>query len=313
MDAEAGLSAAGFNIFNVSGEQIKSVAEVLAAATTPTYSFEFFPPKDDAGRDILLETLDHLEPLRPDWVSITYGANGSNRERTLGLTVELAQRARLRVVGHLTITGQTVDEVKAAIDAYGQAGITNILAIRGDMPGGASVPWQPHPNGLSNATELVELVKSRGDFCVGVAAFPDIHPSSNIELDTQILVDKQAAGAEFAITQLFFEPQRYFDLMARARARGATLPILGGIMPVTNLKGLGKMAELSGADIPARVAETLLKVPEDPVMVRTAGSMIASQLCRDLLDGGAPGLQFFTQNRSVATREILAMLRASGY
>jgi len=296
----------------------QSVADLLASTDRPTYSFEFYPPKDEAGRQSLMETIDLLEPLQPDWVSITYGANGGNRDRTLGLTVELAQRAEATqrsflIVGHLTCTGQSRDELVAAIDAYGEAGVRNILAIRGDMPGGATVPWQQHESGLANATELVELIKSRGDFCVGVAAFPDVHPSSNPQLDVEILQAKQQAGAEFAVTQLFFDAAHYFRLVEAARAAGVTIPIIGGVMPVTNIKGLGKMAELSGADIPARVVETLLKVPDDPVMVRTAGSMIASQLCRELLDGGAPGLQFFTQNRSVATREILAMLRASGY
>lgn len=296
----------------------QTVAELLANSDRPTYSFEFFPPKDDAGRELLMETVDLLEPLHPDWVSITYGANGGNRDRTLGLTVELAQRAAqaqqdFLIVGHLTCTGQSRDELIAAIDAYGDAGVRNILAIRGDMPGGATVPWQQHPDGLSNATELVELIRSRGDFCVGVAAFPDVHPSSSRELDIDILLAKQQAGAQFAVTQLFFDAGHYFRMVEAAQQAGVTIPIIGGVMPVTNIKGLGKMAELSGADIPARVVETLLKVPDDPVMVRTAGSMIASQLCRDLLDGGAPGLQFFTQNRSIATREILAMLRASDY
>ncbi len=288
------------------------VSDVLNQGSGPTYSFEFFPPKTFSGSANLMQALEELEPLHPDFVSVTYGANGSNRDRTLALTVEIAQRSGMRVIGHITCTDQSTDEVKAAIDAYGEAGITNILAIRGDMPGGASLPWRKHPDGLENATQLVELVKSRGDFCVGVGAFPDGHLNSTLEQDADILLGKQQAGAEFAVTQLFFEASHYFELVERVREKGVTIPIVPGIMPVSSVRQLGKFAELSGADIPASVAESLLRVPDDPVMVRTIGSMIASKLCRELLAGGAPGLHFYTQNRSVATREILAMLRAYG-
>ena len=290
-----------------------TVAQVLNQSNGPTYSFEFFPPKTEQGTSNLMQAVEELEPLKPDFVSVTYGASGTNRDRTLGVTVELAKRSNLRVIGHITCTAQSVDEVKRAIDAYGEAGIRNILAIRGDMPGGPRVAWEKHPQGLENATELVELIKSRGDFCVGVGAFPDGHLTSDLELDAQILLAKQQAGAEFAVTQLFFEPKHYFDLVDRVRNVGVTMPIVPGIMPVSSVKQLGKFVELSGADIPARVAETLLRVPDDPMMVRVAGSVIASDLCKEMLTGGAPGLHFYTQNRSVATREILAMLRARGY
>ena len=286
-----------------------TIGELLAAATEPTFSFEFFPPKNEVGQELLTKTISELEPLGPDWVSVTYGANGSSRQRTLDATMAILQTTDFRVMGHLTCTGQSIDELKAVIDAYGDSGVHNILAIRGDMPGGPSVPWEPHPGGLANATELVELVRSRGDFCVGVAAFPDGHATSTLEQDAQILLGKQQAGASFAVTQLFFDVGHYFELVGRARSAGCTLPIVPGIMPVTSVKQLGRFAEMSGADIPARVAERLLAAPDDPEQVRITGSQIAAELCERLLAGRAPGLHFFTQNRSVATREILAMLR----
>lgn len=290
--------------------QLQTVGELLASATSPTFSFEFFPPKDEAGQRLLTQTIADLEPLAPDWVSVTYGANGSSRQRTLDATMAIIQTTKLTVMGHLTCTGQSVDELKAVIDAYGDCGVHNILAIRGDMPGGPSVPWEPYPGGLANATELVELVRSRGDFCVGVAAFPDGHATSTPETDAQILLGKQQAGASFAVTQLFFDLGRYFELVGRARSAGCTVPIVPGIMPVTSVRQLGRFAEMSGADIPAKVAERLLAAPDDPELVRRTGSQIAAELCQRLLAGRAPGLHFFTQNRSVATREILAMLRA---
>lgn len=287
-----------------------SIGDLLAQATAPTFSFEFFPPKDEAGQQLLTTTIAELEPLRPDWVSVTYGANGSSRQRTLDATMAILASTDFRVMGHLTCTGQSVDELKAVIDAYADAGVRNILAIRGDMPGGPSVPWEPHPQGLRNATELVELVVSRGEFSVGVAAFPDGHSTSTVEQDAAILLGKQQAGASFAVTQLFFDLGHYFELVGRARSAGCTLPIVPGIMPVTSVRQLGKFAEMSGADIPARVAERLLAAPDDPASVRHAGSQIAAELGERLLAGRAPGLHFFTQNRSAATREILAMLRA---
>lgn len=286
-----------------------TIGELLATATAPTYSFEFFPPKDEAGQRLLTQTIADLAPLRPDWISVTYGASGSSRQRTLDATMAIIAQTDFRVMGHLTCTGQSLDDLKAVIDAYGEAGVRNILAVRGDMPGGPSTPWVKHPDGLANATELVGLVKSRGDYCVGVAAFPDGHKTSTPEMDAQILLGKQQAGASFAVTQLFFDVGRYFEMVGRTRSAGCTLPIVPGIMPVTSVKQLGRFAQLSGADIPARVAERLLAAPDDPETVRCIGSQIAVELCERLLAGRAPGLHFFTQNRSAATREILAMLR----
>lgn len=273
-------------------------------------SFEFFPPKDDAGAAALLAAIDALEPLAPDFVSVTYGATGSSRERTIEATRLIQPRTSAITVGHLTCVSQSVADLTAAIDAYAEAGVRHILAVRGDPPGGPTAPWQRHPDGLDNATELVELVKSRGDFCVGVGAFPDAHPDrKDFELDARILADKQAAGAEFAITQLFFDADAYFRLVERAARRGATLPIIAGIMPVTNIGQIERFAGFSGADLPTAVTDRLYAVADDPSAVREVGLEIAVELCDRLLAHGAPGLQFFTQNRSRATAEILDRLR----
>ncbi len=287
-----------------------TIAELLARGDHPTMSFEFFPPKDDAGQLQLAQTARDLGPLSPDFVSVTYGASGSTRSRTIDATRFLNAQTGLRVMGHLTCVGQSVAEVTGAVEAYAEVGIRHILAVRGDPPGGPTAPWQRHPEGLDNATDLVRLVKAAGDFCVGVAAFPDAHPEhSDVDLDARILAEKEQAGAEFAITQLFFDPDSYFRLVERVRAAGCGLPIIAGIQPVTNVAQIERFATLSGADLPAPVVNALREVADDPAAVRRVGVRIATELCDRLLAGGAPGLQFFTLNRSTATAEILANLR----
>ena len=287
-----------------------TLADRLAVPNRPTFSFEFFPPRDSAGEAALRHAILNLKPLQPDFVSVTYGANGSSRDRTLAATRDIvASTTGLPVMGHLTCTGQTVDELKAVIDSYAEIGVHHILAIRGDMPGGPGVAWQPIPGGLSNATELVELILSRGDFCVGVAAFPDVHLNGSPDLDVQLLIDKANAGASFAITQLFFRPDRYLSLVDRVRARGCELPLIAGVMPVTTIKQLDKFAELSGCALPQPMVSRLEAVADDPEAVRAVGVDIGVELGIELLAGGAPGIQFFTQNRSRATREILSRLR----
>lgn len=273
-------------------------------------SFEFFPPKDDAGTAQLLTAIEALQPLRPDFVSVTYGATGSSRERTIDATQLIAARTDALAMGHLTCVSQSVNELRGAVDAYAEAGVRHILALRGDPPGGPTAAWERHPDGLDNATELVELVKASGDFCVGVAAFPDAHPEHHdFDLDSRILAAKEQAGAEFAITQLFFDADAYFRLVERVRALGCELPIIAGIMPVTNISQIERFASFSGAELPAPVVGRLRAVADDPAAVREVGVEIAVELCDRLLAGGAPGLQFFTQNRSKATAEILRRLR----
>lgn len=209
-------------------------------------------------------------------------------------------------MAHLTCASQSRERLRQVVGAYADAGIRHVLAIRGDMPGGPTEPWVRHPEGLANATELVELVSSLGDFCVGVAAFPDLHPEQHdADLDARILVAKAEAGAGFAITQLFFTAERYFELVDRVRSLGSDLPIIPGIMPVTRLSQIQRFAELSGADLPRPVVDRLNAAGSDPAAVRQAGVALATELSLRLLDGGAPGLHFITMNRSTATLEIL--------
>ena len=291
--------------------QAPSIAEMLASAGHPTMSFEFFPPKDDAGQTQLLDAVAGLEPLRPDFVSVTYGASGSTRARTIDATRLIQTKTTALTMGHLTCVSQSIEDLRGAIDAYADAGVSHILAIRGDPPGGPTAAWRRHPDGLDNATELVRLVKSCGDFCVGVAAFPDGHPENHdLKLDARLLADKEQAGAEFAITQLFFDADGYFRLVERVRSLGCQLPIIAGIMPVTNVNQIERFAALSGAELPAPLVSRLRALADDPAAVRAVGLEVATQLCDRLLAGGAPGLQLFTQNRSKATAEILAQLRA---
>lgn len=289
-----------------------SIADLLARGGQPTMSFEFFPPKDDAGQEQLVRAVGELEPLRPDFVSVTYGASGSTRSRTLDAARTITTQAGFRTMGHLTCVSQSRAEVEGAIASYADAGIRHILAVRGDPPGGPTAPWQAHPEGLPNATELVRLVKAAGDFCIGVAAFPDAHADrKDFDLDARILAEKEAAGASFAITQLFFDTDAYFRLVERVRALGCRLPILAGIQPVTNLAQIERFATFSGAPLPAPLVRSLHAVAEDPAAVRAVGLEFATTFCDRLLAGGAPGLHFFTLNRSKATAEILANLRAT--
>jgi methylenetetrahydrofolate reductase (NADPH) len=286
-----------------------SIADLLAAGNRPLFSFEFFPPKDEIQQRQLWQTVRELESLGPDFVSVTYGASGTTRERTIRATEAIALHTTLRSMAHLTCASQSRDELRRVIGSYAAAGIHHVLAIRGDMPGGPRVRWEPHPEGLNNATELVALVHELGEFCIGVAAFPDAHPERNdFDLDARVLVAKAAAGASFAITQLFFTADDYFALVSRVRALGCELPIIPGIMPITNIRQVTRFAELSGAALPQSVTDRINEVADDDDQVRRVGIKIGIELSEKLLSRGAPGLHFFTQNRSRATREIYANL-----
>jgi methylenetetrahydrofolate reductase (NADPH) len=284
-----------------------TIADLLDAGDRPLVSFELFPPKDDGQHRVLWDTVRRLEALGPDFVSVTYGASGSTRDRTIDVTRAIAENTTLRTMAHLTCASQSRDRLRRVVGSYADAGIRHILTIRGDMPGGPTQPWVRHPEGLANATELVELVSDLGDFCIGVAAFPDLHPErQDAELDARVLVAKQRAGAGFAISQLFFTAERYFELVDRVRSLGSDLPIIPGIMPVTRLNQIQRFAELSGADLPRFVVDRLNAAGDDPAAVRRVGVELATELSRQLLEGGAPGLHFITMNRSTATLEILA-------
>lgn len=286
-----------------------SIAAALAAPE-PTYSFEFFPPKTEVGEERLWQTINELEALKPTFVSVTYGAGGSTRERTVRITARIARETSLRPVAHLTCVGQSAEVLGDVVAAYAEAGIEHVLALRGDPEGGPGHPWTAHPGGLDHATELVRLIhRVRPRLHVGVAAFPEGHPEAQaLDDDAEVLVAKEAAGAEFAITQFFYRAEDYVALLERVRARGARLPIVPGIMPIESASQLTRLATLSGSAIPEAVLERLRPYQDDPESLRKAGLQIATELCDRLLELGAPGLHFYTLNKSRATREIHANL-----
>jgi len=284
----------------------------LIADGERSFSFEFFPPKDEAGEEQLWRAISDLEPYRPTFVSVTYGAGGATRDTTVRVTSRIAHETSMLPVAHLTCVGHTEAEIEAILDTYAASGVTHVMALRGDPSDGPRAPWTPTEGGLTYASELVELVERRGDFRIGVAAFPEGHPTAaSLDHDADVLVAKARAGAEFAVTQMFFRASDYFALVERVRARGADLPILPGIMPILNLAAIRRQGELIGADVPAEVVDRISAVGSDPGAVRAEGIRIAAELCEDLLAGGAPGLHFYTLNRSKATLELFAALNVS--
>jgi methylenetetrahydrofolate reductase (NADPH) len=291
--------------------RVSRVGDLIAAGER-SISFEFFPPKDEAGERQLWTTLRQLEALQPTFVSVTYGAGGSTRDRTIRVTEGIARETTLTPMAHLTCVGHSRDELRKVIGSYAEAGVSNVLALRGDPPGGPGTPWTPTPGGLTYATELIELVRSLGDFSVGAAAFPEGHrEAANVEEDARIMRAKQDAGATFAITELFFRVEDYFALLDRCEKAGVHIPVVPGIMPITNLKQIVRMAELSGREVPAAVVERVSRFDDDAAAVRAEGIAIATEMCDELLAGGAPGLHFYTLNRSKATREIYAGLQST--
>lgn len=278
-----------------------------------TFSFEFFPPKDSEGESRLWSAIESLRSIAPDFISVTYGAGGSTRDRTIKITSEITSRTQVPTVAHLTCVGSTRTELLEILTKYREAGINNILALRGDPVGGPRAPWSKTDGGLDHADELVTLAAEFGGFTIGVAAFPDGHPATDpaTDLDIEVLLRKEELGASFATTQFFFEVEKWIALVEKLAARGSSLPIIPGILPVTNVKQLNRMAELSGTPIPTRISEAFDAVGDNPDAVRRLGVEIATELSQKLLDAGAPGLHFYTMNTSTATREIFENLKKS--
>lgn len=270
-----------------------------------SFSLEFFPPKDEAGETRLWSALSQLQPLAPDFVSVTYGAGGSTRDRTIRVTSEITKRTSIPTVAHLTCVGATKNELVEILNQFKNSGIESILALRGDPAGGPTAKWESIPGGLNYAQELVELAVTMG-FKVGVGAYPDGHPASghNLEKDIEVLLAKEKSGASFATTQFFFEVDKWQAIVDKLAAAGSKLPVLAGILPITNVKQLNRMVELSGMQVPAAIAEKFAKYGDDLEATKEIGIEIATDIGAELLRRGVPGLHFYTMNSAQSTLAI---------
>jgi methylenetetrahydrofolate reductase (NADPH) len=285
------------------------IDQIMVQADEPIFSFEFFPPKSDAGERVLGLALESLRQLAPAFVSVTYGAGGTSRGRTLELTKWIKQELGIEAMAHLSCVGATREELTDIIADMRQAGIDNILALRGDPPRGES-EWKPHPGGLHYSTELAGLIHSDHDICIGGACFPEVHPEApDLTHDLRFLKEKIDSGVSFLITQLFFDNELYFRFVDEARAAGIEVPILPGVMPITDLRQIKTITGMCGATIPPSLLEALEWRSHDPDAVLQLGVSYATLQCAELLARGAPGIHFYTLNRSHATRAILSALR----
>ncbi|HUZ70980.1 MAG TPA: methylenetetrahydrofolate reductase [NAD(P)H] [Candidatus Saccharimonadales bacterium] len=284
---------------------------LLGARTQPVFSFEFFPPKTDDGVRQLFETISHLRELEPTFVSVTYGAGGSVRARTVDLVTRIRRELDIEPVAHLTCVDATADELRAILDGLRDNGIDNVLALRGDPPDGAD-SFVATEGGFAHGSDFMEFITSAYGFCVGGACHPEKHPeSAGIDEDVRFAKQKADAGASYLITNLFFDNNKYFDFVSHVRAAGVTLPIIPGIMPVTNVGQIRRFTSKMGATIPEPLLNALRSREADPEAVLQLGVAWATLQAAELLAGGAPGVHFYTMNRSPATRAILSALRAA--
>ena len=277
----------------------------------PCFSFEFFPPKTEKGMENLWRALTELREDDPTYVSVTYGAGGSTRDRTIDITKRIKRELGIEAMAHFTCVGATVDELRSTLDEMRDAGIENVLALRGDPPQGQE-EWTATEGGLSYSTELAKLISDNYEFTIGAACFPEVHIASpNLEQDLEVLKKKVDAGVTFAITQLFFDNELYFDFVDKARAAGVEIPIIPGIMPIAGYEQIKRITKMCGAAISDTLQRELEVRKEDPQAVTDFGVAYATLQCSELLARGAPGIHFYTLNKSPATRSILAALRAA--
>ena len=279
------------------------------SAKTPAFSFEFFPPKDQAGVERLFETVARLQAYDPAYVSVTYGAGGSTRRMTVDLVTRIKREVGLEAMAHLTCVGGTREEISSVLDQLQEGGIHNVLALRGDPQQGETT-FVRSEGGFGYASELTAFIRERYDFCLAGACYPESHPESpSAAQDLENLKRKVLAGAELLVTQLFFDSKDYFSFVARARAAGIRVPIIAGIMPITNLSQVKRFTALCGAKIPGPLLARLEAAGNDLALVQQLGVEHATAQCRELIDGGAPGIHFYTLNRSPATVDVLDRLR----
>src|SRR5215207_1356821 len=285
------------------------IDHILAAKDEPVFSFEFFPPKTEDGERNLHAALAELATLEPDFTSVTYGAGGSTRDRTLDIVTGIKRDYGIEAMAHFSCVGATADELRQTIDRIRDAGVHNVLALRGDPPAG-EVEWKATSGGLQYSTELIALLADGYDFAIGAACFPEVHPEApDLSHDLRFLREKCAAGAGFLITQLFFDNRLYFGFVRAARAAGIDSPIIPGIIPITNVAQIKRFTQMCGASIPPGLLEQLERREDDPAAVVEFGVAYATAQCADLLANGAPGIHFYTLNKSPSTRAILSALR----
>ncbi len=281
-------------------------------AGNPVYSFEFFPPKTDEGVNNLFRAISELAPLQPAFVSVTYGAGGSTRDLTVDLTRRIKAEIGLEAMSHLTCVGHSSAELADVLDQLVDAGVENVLALRGDPPKGETQFVRP-TDGFGYAYELASFVRSRWDFCLAGACYPENHVECpDTELGIERLKLKVDAGVDFLVTQLFFDNSAYFRFVERARAAGISIPIVPGIMPITNVGQIERFTSMCGASIPEALRSILEPIRDDESAVGKAGVDWATEQCRELLAGGAPGVHFYTLNRSTATRSVFLNLSPRG-
>ena len=287
------------------------IDDIIAQRPEPVFSFEFFPPKDEAGVQRLFDALAQLRDLDPAFVSVTWGAGGSTRERTLEIVSRVRADHGLEAMAHFTCVGATTDELHGALRQMRDAGLDNVLALRGDPPRGET-SFTRTEGGLGYASELAALVAQDYDFCIAGAAYPEVHPEAHgAESDLRHLKEKVDAGVRVLITQLFFDNEAYFAFVARAREIGIDVPIIPGIMPITNVAQIKRFTAMCGARIPADLQEALERRADDADAVAALGASYAALQCAELLEHGAPGIHFYTLNRSPSTRAILQALRVT--